>query len=367
MYNLVEQNLQKYGLPVQTRRLALEPVHPSNYMEFSRLVSILDSATSCANLSGIRWLCLPISGKQGWGMEDLRKKSKDLIRHYPMLFVHHILAENEKIYHKTLHTVANSILDTAKLSNNGFDNFRMGGGANISPNTPFFPFSWHYGLKGFSLAVEVLGPVIAEVENSNGLALKTRKERLIKLLTTICSQVDTIARHTERELHGEFEYKGIDISLAPYPDEVRSVAKLVEHISDRPFGDMGTLTATGFLTSILKESLDRAQAKKTGFNGVMYSQLEDRHLANTVNRNKDIMLEHFMLYSTVCGCGVDMVPVPGNMLCKNLESLLLDVATLSCRHSKPLGVRVLPIPLKRVNEHTDFNHDFLINSRILDC
>ncbi|MEI8064359.1 MAG: DUF711 family protein, partial [Verrucomicrobiota bacterium] len=47
-----------------------------------------------------------------------------------------------------------------------------------------------------------------------------------------------------------------------------------------------------------------------------------------------------------------------------LASVVLDVAALSTALQKPLGVRVLPIPMKGENEFTEFNMDFLYNTRI---
>ena len=59
-----------------------------------------------------------------------------------------------------------------------------------------------------------------------------------------------------------------------------------------------------------------------------------------------------------------MVPIPGDIYEEEMSALILDVAGLSCTWEKPLGVRLLPIPMKKENELTDFNHDFLFNTRI---
>ena len=60
-----------------------------------------------------------------------------------------------------------------------------------------------------------------------------------------------------------------------------------------------------------------------------------------------------------------MVPLPGNLMREELAALMLDTASISSVLKKPLGVRVLPIPGGDVNELTNFNHDFLVNTRIL--
>jgi uncharacterized protein len=59
-----------------------------------------------------------------------------------------------------------------------------------------------------------------------------------------------------------------------------------------------------------------------------------------------------------------MVPIPGDVFEEEIASLIVDVAGLSTALKKPLGVRLLPIPMRQENEFTDFSHDFLFNSRI---
>jgi len=46
--------------------------------------------------------------------------------------------------------------------------------------------------------------------------------------------------------------------------------------------------------------------------------------------------------------------------------MILDVATTSIKLNKPLGVRVLPIPNKFVNDKTNLKLDFLTNTKIAE-
>lgn len=365
MYQILEEKFFNDGIEIQTKRLVLQAIRPDSCLEQARLLGALDSIATVVEKLAIRWFCLPISGENEWRCGDLRKCSVELIRRYPNLFLHHIMAENGKVHVSCAPIAAQAVLDVSRMSNNGYDNFRVGVGANIVPNTPFFPFSIHENKRGFSLAVELLEPLMAELDENNTLSLNKLEERLILLVTDICLYVDAIAKQAAHYLGDTYEYKGIDISIAPFPDKTKSVAKLIEMISRVRFGSMGTLTATAFLTNIIKKSLAVSRVHTSGFNGVMFSHLEDAYLANVIRQTPDICLEMFMLYAAVCGCGIDMVPIPGNTLQDELVRLYTDVATLSNRYNKPLGVRVLPIPTKRINEITEFNHDFLVNSRIL--
>jgi uncharacterized protein (UPF0210 family) len=95
----------------------------------------------------------------------------------------------------------------------------------------------------------------------------------------------------------------------------------------------------------------------------MLSLLEDEYMGRRNNYNL-YSIDSLVLYSTVCGCGVDMVPVPGDSFEEEIAAMILDVATASTVLNKPLGVRILPIPTKHENEFTAFNMEFLFNTRI---
>ena len=97
----------------------------------------------------------------------------------------------------------------------------------------------------------------------------------------------------------------------------------------------------------------------------MFSPLEDDWLAKQSYAN-GLSPESLMLYSSVCGCGIDMLPLPGDIFVETISCLICDVISLSQKLNKPLGVRILPIPGKFSNEKTSFNHDFLSDMKILN-
>ena len=61
-----------------------------------------------------------------------------------------------------------------------------------------------------------------------------------------------------------------------------------------------------------------------------------------------------------------MVPIPGNTLKEEIQSIILDISSISLKLKKQLGVRLLPIPNKVENEFTEFDMDFISNTRILN-
>jgi uncharacterized protein (UPF0210 family) len=120
---------------------------------------------------------------------------------------------------------------------------------------------------------------------------------------------------------------------------------------------------TAFLTDILRTLIKETKIKTVGFNGVMYSLLEDEFMGK---RNRALYsIDSLISYSAVCGCGLDMVPLPGDVFEEEISSMISDIAALSIVLGKPLMVRLLPIPMKHANEFTCFNMDFLFNTRIM--
>ena len=140
---------------------------------------------------------------------------------------------------------------------------------------------------------------------------------------------------------------------------------MLNYLGLNKVGSNGSLFLTSYFTNILKDVKKNNQIKTTGFNGVMYSLLED-HLLCESNNDKFLSIDQLILYSTLCACGLDMIPIPGNTLPEEIESIILDIASISSRLNKQLGVRLLPIPNKVENEFTEFDMDFISNTRILN-
>ncbi len=355
--------LETAGFEVHTRRMTLRPVRAADGSTRFSVCNQLDTLSRIAETAGARWLCLPFVAANAAQAAEWRLAAVEVIRRFPRSFVQFIVAEDGCIYHDALTEVAQTVLDISHLSSNGFDNFRVGVGCNLRPNTPFFPFSFHDGADGFSVAVEIIETALQALESlPAGAGADARRHALVRELSAVVADVNGLCLRLEEQ--SGIAFKGLDISLAPYPDKRRSLANLFSLFGVEQLGHAGTLAVTSCLTNILQHVLRQTQARSTGFNGVMFSPLEDAGLAAAC-RARQVTIEKLMAWSTVCGCGIDMVPLAGNVLPEELAALFLDVAVVSTVLRKPLGVRVLPIPMAEANETTSFNHDFLINTRIL--
>ena len=160
------------------------------------------------------------------------------------------------------------------------------------------------------------------------------------------------------ERHG-FRFAGIDFSLAPFPEEARSIGTAMERLGVERFGASGTLFAAAFLTDCLR----RARYPRCGFNGLMLPVLEDATLADR-SREGLFTVNDLLLYSAVCGTGLDTVPLPGDVSEEELAGILLDVAALALRLDKPLTARLMPIPGTKAGDQTEFDFSYFANGRV---
>lgn len=155
-------------------------------------------------------------------------------------------------------------------------------------------------------------------------------------------------------------FKGIDFSPAPFPSRERSLAEAAERLGVPAVGLAGSLAGMAFLA----ESLDRAQFPRTGFSGLMLPVLEDAVLAERAAQGS-LTVTDLLLYSAVCGTGLDTIPLPGDVTVDQLSAILLDLAALAQRLDKPLTARLMPVPGKRAGDPTNFDFAFFANSRVM--
>ncbi len=97
----------------------------------------------------------------------------------------------------------------------------------------------------------------------------------------------------------------------------------------------------------------------------MFPVLEDSVLAQRVS-DGDLTWKDLLLYSCVCGTGLDTIPLAGNISVDQLTSILTEVAALAVRLHKPLTARLMPIPGKNVWDPTSFTFEYFANSRVMD-
>ena len=258
------------------------------------------------------------------------------------------------IHRQTARTAAEAIVAIGKTSPGGEGNFRFTAAANCLAGTPFFPVAYHRGPEAFSIGLE--SPGLLQEAFTQAKDIEDAKAKLKTLFESELGPVEKLALGMARNEHRQ--YLGIDTSPAPSKDA--SIGAAIETLTHVPFGSASTLAACAAITDVLKS----LSIKTCGYSGLMLPVLEDPVLAQRAAEGRYSVRE-LLLYSSVCGTGLDVVPLAGDTAASELAALICDVAALSTKLHKPLSARLFPVPGKRAGDHAKFNNPFLTSSVVM--
>jgi uncharacterized protein (UPF0210 family) len=238
----------------------------------------------------------------------------------------------------------------------GFGNFGFAAGSFIGSGTPFFPCSYHDGGPAcFAIGLENSGLLVEAFEGTS--THEVAMNRLQSSLNDFYRDVVDAANRISAEI--QVPFKGLDTSIAPslQPGESITLAFKARGIE---FGAPGTLSLCGAITTAVKSPA----VPQVGYCGIMLPVLEDVGLAKASDEGRYGVID-LLAYSGVCGVGLDMIPVAGDIEPRTLENLLLDLTTLSARLAKPLSARILPVRGMRAGDVTRFDSPYVCNSRVM--
>ncbi len=269
------------------------------------------------------------------------------------IFFSGVMADAQTIHMAQVKACADIIVKCAPLDPNGFANLNFTALANVGANAPFFPGAYHTSDQpAFGIAVECADMA---VDAFNGRqTIDDGRQWLVSEMTKHGQAITKIAK----DLH--IDFKGIDFSLAPFPDDAHSLGKAVENMGVPKIGLHGSLAAAAILT----DAIERADFPHIGFNGFMQPILEDSILAKRAAEGV-LTIKDALLYSAVCGTGLDTVPLAGDVKAEEITPLLLDLCTLALRLNKPLTARLMPVPGKKAGDATTFDFAFFANGRVM--
>lgn len=244
------------------------------------------------------------------------------------------------------------------LSPDGFGNLRFAALANVPPGAPFFPAAYHDG----GAPAVALGIEAAELAVTACAEASTLADARARLIRAVEDHAQRLTRAIKKPgVLRNWRFSGLDFTLAPFPEAARSLGTALERLTGQPAGDHGTLAAAAFLA----DSLDRAKIQHAGFAGLFFPVLEDAVLAARAAEGR-LSVDDLLLYSAVCGSGLDTVPLPGDISAGTLAAILVDVGALALRLNKPLTARLMPIPGKQAGDEVRFdNFPYFAPSRVL--
>ncbi|NRD75183.1 DUF711 family protein [Shewanella sp. VB17] len=273
------------------------------------------------------------------------------------------ILDNELIMHS-----AAAIKKISNITPRGEGNFNFTVNFNCEPLIPYFPASYHksalgnrfvIGLETPDLLVNVLKDFNQDAEGKAHNALfKGYYEAMSTALQYHISQIQNII--DQSPINMTFAFSGFDSSAAPSKN-CASMAEVYELMGVEYFGASGTVEASALLTKVFKSVKG---VDLVGFSGLMLALTEDMGLAQgTVSSHFDI--RSLLTYSSVCGIGLDTVPIPGDTSIDKISALMRDTGTMAYRLNKPLTVRVFPVPGLVAGDMTVFESEDLCNCAVL--
>jgi uncharacterized protein (UPF0210 family) len=348
--------LESAGFPVQTTRLATQPL---SHLPADPLQIATELWARCVD-ADLDYLSLgPILADAPDADLSRLDAIPDLIRGTEAVFAAVLVGrKGQGINLEAVQRTARVVLEIAHTTELGFGNLRLAMLANVAAHAPFFPAAYHDGgPPAVALATESAD--LALDAFSEASSLDDARRRLVSAVEAAAGQIGALV-YPLTERHG-YRFAGIDFSLAPFPEEARSIGAAVERLGVDRFGASGTLFAASFVTDCLRQ----AEYPACGFNGLMLPMLEDSRLADR-SREGLFTVNDLLLYSAVCGTGLDTVPLPGDVSEEELAGILLDMAALALRLDKPLTARLMPVPGARAGDITEFDFAYFANGRVLD-
>jgi uncharacterized protein (UPF0210 family) len=246
----------------------------------------------------------------------------------------------------------------ARETAEGFGNFRFAMLACVPPGNPFFPSAYHTGPASLSLGLQGAGIVeeALHTDVSSRVSIMHPEQitqRVRDALQRYAAPIVDLGQQLARE--DALLFGGIDLSPAPLGDD--SIVAALESCGYDRIGSPGTLAIAAALTSALKST----ELPTCGYCGLMLPVLEDALLGHRWEEGH-VNVHQLLLYSAVCGTGLDTIPLPGDIPIEEIARLLLDVATLALRLEKPLSARLFPVPGKQKGERTTFSSPYLSNT-----
>jgi uncharacterized protein (UPF0210 family) len=340
--------LAEAGYVVQTLRCAPTV---SGFNSCADLVSVAQGIEERAIDLGFDYATL------GVVQRDRLDQLADAMAATQALFASVSLTHNGQIDEPTVQQMAQMTHDLAQKVPGGVGNLRVAALAMVPAGSPFFPAAWHdggapwlaIGPEAAALAYHVTRPLIdiAVDHPDRPLAVQAALNALAHEIVAHDQRMGAIAREVCTE-YG-ITYAGCDWSLAPHPHPERTIAGAIEALTGVPFGDWGTLSGVRALTATIRS----CAVIQLGFSGIMLPVVEDAVLAERALESR-YTLRDLLAFSTVCGTGIDTIPLAGDVSVTDLAGMYREVASVATALQKPLTARLMPLAGHAVGDRTRF-------------
>jgi uncharacterized protein (UPF0210 family) len=351
------------GYQVQTVRLSTQPIF-TNLAGWSigAILAYVKELQSLLDDFGLEYCSLgPAQATQpGFPLDRLRFIVDILARTQALSATVQLATVEHGLRQEAAMPTADIIQRLARETPSGNGNFRFAMLACVAPGCPFFPAAYHAGPASLSLGLQGASIVREalfghEAEMTIGLDMRLVTQWVCDSLNEQAAPIVELGQQLAQE-YGLL-FGGIDLSPAPMGED--SIVPPLELCAGGPLGTPGTIAAVAAVTTALKSTT----LPTCGYCGLMLPVLEDAMLGQRWEEDY-VNIHQLLLYSSLCGTGLDTIPLAGSHSVEEIAHLLLDVATLSLRLQKPLSARLFPVAGRQIGERTTVTLPYLTNTRI---
>ncbi len=350
-----QKAFQTDGYEVQTLRMATQPL--LNYLPDWKSPAALRSLQAIDRFAvdnGVMFSIGPVITDDRYDAEFAPWAAEVVQQTNNISFTMRAASAEQGIHRQTIRMAAETIQALATTKKGGEGNFRFAATAFVPAGSPFFPAAYYQQSQSFSIGLE--SPNLLSEAFEGPLNLEQAKRRLKAQMEAAFTPV---AKSGQRLAHqAGWQYLGIDASPAPGLDA--SIGQAIETLTHKAFGSASTLAGCAAITDVLKG----LELKTCGYSGLMLPVLEDPVLAQRAAEGRYGVAE-LLLYSSVCGTGLDVVPLPGDTTTEALAAVIGDMAALATKYRKALSARLFPMPGKRAGEMVSFDNPFLTETMVM--
>ena len=266
-----------------------------------------------------------------------------------------IIAGADGVHWHTVRAAAHHVWQVAAVSARSQGTFSFAATAMLEQGSPFFPGSWQQGHGGrFSVGLQSANVVTEVFKRTHGDAPRAIHE-LSAALQGYERRVAALAAQVAGQTR--WQYWGFDPTPAPLKAD--SIGVALEAFGPGVLGSPGTLTAAYVIT----EAQRQLTGARVGYAGLMMPILEDERMAQRWSEGR-ISIDSLLSYSSVCGTGLDTVPLPGDVSEAQLARIIGDVAVLAYKWKKPLTARLQPVHGRSAGEMSNFDDPFMVNAKL---
>lgn len=348
-------DLQKQGYETQTLRIVTQPL-PELVAGLSEAQALqyLQSLDQLATREGFIPNVGPAMSRDSDDPRAVRLLEK-VLSTLPTVQSSTIIAGEDGIHWQVIRETAALVHYVSEHSPHSQGDFNFTATAMLQPYGPFYPGAYHTG-AGKNLSIGFQGAnIVQEVFARTHGDFQGSVTELTRQLTVHAKVAESVGERVAAA-HG-WTFMGVDPTPAPLGDV--SIGAAMETYTGARFGSSGTLTAALVITTAVKA----VPVKQVGYSGLMIPVLEDKRLAERWAQGS-FNTDDLLAYSSVCGTGLDTVPLPGDISTEQMARILGDVASLAWKWKKPLTARLQPVQGRKPGDTTQYNSPFIFNTTL---